>query len=224
MKRAVIAGASGMVGTRLVKALIEKQTYDEIHLISRRRTLFHRNPLITEHIVHFDELDRASYVFEEGDHVFVLLGTTMKQAGSKANFVRVDYTYPLKLAELAKAGKAAQFLTVTAMGANRDSTFFYNRVKGRFEDELIKMKLPALHIFRPSLLIGERNDVRPGEKAAEVVARPLMKWMTGRLEKYRPVEGEQLADAMLTVAGLERTGFYLYESDDIQAISQYGRK
>lgn len=209
-----------MVGTQLVKQLLEEKTYDEVHLITRRRTLFHRHPSITEHIVHFDELERVKKVFETGDHVFVLIGTTMKQAGSQSGFVRVDYSFPLKLAELAKEQGAAQFLTVTAMGADRNSRFFYNRVKGRLEDELINLNFPALHIFRPSLLMGERHDVRPGEKAAEVIARPIAKWMTGKLEKYRPVEGADVARVMHHVAQLEKSGFHLYESDQILQISE----
>lgn len=220
MLRAVIAGASGMVGTQLVKQLLEEGTYDEIHLITRRRTLFHRHPSITEHIVHFDELEKVRNVFVKGDHVFVLLGTTMKQAGSQSGFVRVDYSFPLKLAELAKEQEAAQFLTVTAMGADRDSRFFYNRVKGRLEDDLIGLGLPALHIFRPSLLMGERHDTRPGEKAAEIVARPMAKWMTGKMEKYRPVEGSDVAKVMHHIAQLEKTGFHLYESDHIVQIGK----
>ncbi|SES35942.1 NAD-dependent epimerase/dehydratase family protein [Salisediminibacterium halotolerans] len=220
MKRAIVAGATGLVGTRLVKELLSAGTYDEVHLLTRRRTIFHKEPTVAEHLVSFDHLEEAESVFQPGDDVFVTLGTTMKQAGSQEKFIDVDYHYPRKIAEFAAAHEAGAFLIITAMGADRGSRFFYNIVKGSLEDTLMQTGLNSLHIFRPSLLVGVRHDTRPGEKAAEWIGRPLAPLLRGKWEKYKPVHAKDVALAMQAAAGVERTGIHIYESDDIQRIAQ----
>lgn len=220
MKRAIVAGATGLVGTRLVKELLLQESYEEIHLLTRRRTIFHKENNVIEHLVSFDNLAEAESIFQPGDDVFVTLGTTMKQAGSQEKFIDVDYHYPRKIAEMAAAHEAASFLIVTAMGADRGSRFFYNIVKGSLEDTLMQTGLNALHIFRPSLLVGVRHDTRPGEKAAEWIGRPLAPLLRGQWEKYKPVHAKDVALAMQVAAGVDSTGVHIYESDDIARIAR----
>jgi len=220
MKKAVVAGATGLVGRHLVKELINSQHYDEIHILTRRRSPFHKHPLVTEHLVSFDDLDEINGVFEQVNDFFVTLGTTMKQAKTKEAFIKVDYTYPVKLAEKAKDHGADRYLIITAMGADRDSRFFYNVVKGTLEERLINLELPSLHIFRPSLLIGERYEFRAGEKSAEWLSKPLSYVMKGRLEKYRPVKGSYVAAAMHAVAQKNSGGVHIYESDQLNHLGE----
>ena len=220
MKRAIIAGATGLIGTRLVNELLKKGTYDEIHLLTRRRTAFHMEPQITEHLVSFDNLEEAEHVFQKGDDIFVTLGTTIKRAGSEESFIKVDYHYPHKIAQMAAKNGADHYTVVTAMGADRHSRFFYSIVKGSLEETLMQTGLDKLHIIRPSLLIGVRNEVRPGEKAAEWFARPLSPLMRGKLEKYKPVHANDVARAMHAVANTGSRGTHIYESDDIEQIAR----
>lgn len=215
MKKAVIVGATGLVGRHVVKELINSQYYDEIHILTRRSSPFHKHPLVTEYLVNFDDLDEVDDVFEQADDVFVTLGTTMKQAKSKEAFIKVDYTYPVKLAEKAKSHGIERFLVITAMGADRDSRFFYNVVKGTLEERLINLELPSLHIFRPSLLLGERSEFRAGEKSAAWLSKPLSYLMKGRLDKYRPVQGSDVAATMHAVAQTNSLGTHIYESNQI---------
>ncbi|WP_416147839.1 NAD(P)H-binding protein [Salipaludibacillus sp. HK11] len=215
MKKALIAGATGLVGKHVVKELINSQHYDEIHILTRRSSPFHKHPLVQEHLVSFDELDEVDDVFQHVDDVFVTLGTTMKQAKTQEAFIKVDYTYPVKLAEKAVKHGVERFLIVTAMGASRNSRFFYNVVKGTLEERLINLEIPSLHIFRPSLLLGERYKVRTGEKSAELLSKPLSFLMRGRLEKYKPVKGSTVAAVMHEVAQQNSNGFHIYESDQM---------
>ncbi|UTR16335.1 NAD-dependent epimerase/dehydratase family protein [Salipaludibacillus sp. LMS25] len=220
MKRAIVAGATGLIGSHLVEKMLEGNDYEEIHIISRRRTPFARHLKVREHVTSFEQLEKAVYMIEPGDDVFVTLGTTMKKVRSKRIFTDVDYRYPLTLAQLAKEHGAARFLIVTAMGAHPDSLFFYSRVKGKLEDKLITLDLPSLHIFRPSLLIGERNDWRAGEKLAELVFKPLSILFTGTLEKYQPIKGLDVAVAMLAVAQKKSDGVHIFESDQIKRLGK----
>lgn len=220
MKQALVVGATGLVGRHVVKELINSEQYQEIHLLTRRRTVFSENPIVTEHLLHFDDLEGKKPLFEKVDEVFIALGTTMKEAQSQEKFIKVDFTYPLRIAELATECEVAKLFVVTAMGANRDSAFFYSRVKGKLEDRLILLNHPSLHILRPSLLIGERFEFRAGEKTAEWIARPLSFFLTGQLEKYKPVKGTTVAAVMREVAQIESYGTHIYESDLLSRLGE----
>lgn len=133
-------------------------------------------------------------------HVFCCLGTTRAKAGSERAFRRVDYEYPLALAEIAASMNAEAFLVVSSLGADPNSKLFYSRVKGELERDLEKLSLRALRIFRPSLLLGARAERRAGERLAIALARPLSALLHGPLEKYRPIAADGVARAMLEVA------------------------
>jgi uncharacterized protein YbjT (DUF2867 family) len=195
-KVALVVGASGLVGHQLVDLLLESPAYSEV-IILLRRPFFPSRKNLREIVFDFENPD-ASVVL--ADDVFCCLGTTMKRAGSKDAFRKVDYTYPLAIAELALKNGAQQFLIVTAMGANSKSLFFYNRVKGELEEELLKLNYPRLKIVRPSLLLGQRQELRMGEKLGELFLRSLMFMMIGPLKKYSAIESAKVARAMVALA------------------------
>lgn len=220
LKRAIVAGATGLIGSHVVKELLNSNMYSEIHILTRRPTLFANNPAIYEHVIDFAELEDAEFLLRAEDDIFVTLGTTMKKAKSKETFMEVDYSYPLKLAELSKKQSAARFLIVSSMGADSDSRFFYSKVKGELEDSLIKLKLPSLHIFRPSLLLGERDEIRAGEKTAGLISQPLSFLPVGPFEKYKPLPGSHVAAVMYAVSQRESRGLHIYESDQIRHLGE----
>ena len=131
------------------------------------------------------------------DDVFCAIGTTMKKAGSRAAFRHVDFELPLRVAELAVSVGAKRLALVSSVGADAGSSNFYLRTKGELEDALAKLPLASLHIFRPSLLLGDRDESRPGEAIASVVSRATKGLLVGRLRKYRPIEADQVARAMV---------------------------
>lgn len=220
LKKALIVGATGLIGKNLVKELIHSAKYEQIFIFTRRATEFQNETSVTEVSLDFDEIENYASYLTGVDDVFVCLGTTMKKAGSKKQFMKVDYSYPLKLGKLAEEANVERFLIVTAIGSNRDSPFFYSRVKGKLEEALVKLDIPSLHIFRPSLLVGEREEFRLGEKTAEVIGRPLSFLLVGPFEKYKPIQGKHIAKAMCVIAQEESSGVHLYESDKIRHLGK----
>lgn len=216
-----------MVGRELVRQLLEDGAYASVVALVRRKTgLTH--PKLQEVVVDYRALvEMAGETVEEeqagephielrlaGADVFCALGTTIKKAGTQEAFRKVDYDYPLALGRLAKAQGAAQFLIVTAMGADPASRIFYSRVKGEVEEALRDLHLPVLHLFRPSLLLGKRDEFRLGERLAGMI----MPGFAALLGKYRPVHGRTVAAAMIRMAKSGEPGVHIHESNRIREI------
>ncbi|MUG72155.1 MULTISPECIES: oxidoreductase [Paenibacillus] len=217
-KIAVVAGATGLVGGELVRLLLEHAGYDHVVTLGRRQTGL-QHPRLTERTVLFDRLEEGTDQLLQGADVFCALGTTIRKAGSEAAFRQVDYEYPLALGRAALRDGAARFLMVSSIGANRESSFFYLRVKGDIEQALAELKLPELAIFRPSQLLGERKEARPAERLAGVLVKPLGKLLIGRLAKYRAIEARTVALAMVRAAQRGTPGVRIYESNEIAALA-----
>ncbi len=205
-----------MVGSHCLQHLLNSERYDQVISVGRRDLpLIH--PKLDQQVVDFDNLGKFSSDLV-ADDVYCCLGTTIKKAGSKEAFYKVDHTYVVRLAELTASKQAAQFLVVSAMGADADAVFFYNKVKGEMEAAVSKLDFKAVHIFRPSLLLGEREEQRTGEEIGAKIMKPLSNLMLGPLKKYRPIEGETVARAMLKAASQGATGTRIYLSDDIEKL------
>ncbi|RAK63947.1 oxidoreductase [Hymenobacter edaphi] len=214
-KVALIAGASGLVGSQLLPLLLSCGRYTKVISVGRRPLpLMH--PLLVQRTVDFDHLEdhRLSLI---ADDVFCCLGTTMRQAGSKEAFYKVDYLYVVKLAALTAANFAAQFMVVSAMGADAHSSFYYNRVKGDMEASVRQAPFRSVHIFRPSLLLGARPEKRLGEQIGAVLLKLVNPLLLGPLRRYRAVAAQAVAQAMLNAAYQDGGGVRVHLSDEIQA-------
>jgi uncharacterized protein YbjT (DUF2867 family) len=208
-KTALVLGATGLIGDLLTHQLIASSHYANVKVLVR-------NPLAWQHPrlqeVAFD-FERPNGLIAQADDIFCCLGTTMKRAGSKEAFRKVDYQYPMDIARLGLDNGATQFAIVTAMGADPESSFFYNRVKGEVERDLTAMNFPTLLIFRPSLLLGNRSENRLGERLAEGAMRLFSPLIPA---KYKGIEAAKVANAMQTTAQQGLTGRHVYESDALQ--------
>lgn len=200
MKTALIAGASGLIGRELVQKLINSDQYRLIYSISRKKGRFVHDK-IREIVINFEQIDQLR-IDEPIDDVFCTLGTTMKQAGSRENFKKVDYGYVLELAKLGKKSGASKYLVVSAMGANPKSPVFYNQVKGLVEEELKKLGFKHLVILRPSLLLGERPVMRYAERLSGFLMKTLNIFIP---DNYKAIYANKVADFMLKMA-LKSTG------------------
>ncbi|WP_400192140.1 NAD-dependent epimerase/dehydratase family protein [Hymenobacter sp. B81] len=212
-KTALIAGATGLVGSYLLPLLLQSDRYAKVISIGRRALpLVH--PKLEQRVVDFERLEdlRLSLI---ADDVYCCLGTTMQQAGSREAFYRVDYLYVVKLAALTASNFAAQFMVVSAMGADADSRIYYNRVKGDMEAAVRQTPFRAVHIFRPSLLLGQRSAQRTGEKLGALVLKVLNPLLIGPLRPYRAISAEAVAQGMLNAARQEGGGVRTYSSDVI---------
>lgn len=217
-KTALIAGASGLVGNELLRILLEANDYEKIKIFTRNRLNLEHSKL-EQIVVDYDNLDQYKDYLNVND-VFCCLGTTIKKAGTQEAFMRVDYEYPLEIARLSRESGIDKFLIITAMGANKNSKIFYNRVKGEVEEELTKIHFPSLIIFRPSLLLGNRKEFRLGEKIASVLS-PLFSFaLTGSLRKYKPIQARDVAMAMYVSAQRKNLGNRIIQSDEIYDLSR----
>lgn len=216
---ALIAGATGLVGWQLLNLLLGDAYYGKVYVLTRRKlTLTH--PKLEQLVVDFDQLEQGNN-FPEVNDVYCCLGTTMKKAGSKEAFRKVDYTYPMMLAKLAATHGATQYLLVSAMGANKSSLFFYNRVKGDVEDAISKIvQYKTVQIFRPSLLLGNRQEDRKGEELMQKITRIIRPLMVGPFRKYRPLHAHVVAEGMLAAAKSDQRGVMLHPSEDIKNLGQ----
>ncbi|MBL7843828.1 MAG: oxidoreductase [Cyclobacteriaceae bacterium] len=211
MRTALLAGSTGLIGKQLLELLLEDSHYTVVKAISRKPLDIQHAKLqnivadlntLTEH---HDQL--------KADDVFCCLGTTIKQAGSQAAFRQVDYEYPLELARLTKNQGATQYLIITALGSDAKSGIFYNRVKGEVEQAIDAVGFDSYHIFRPSLLLGERTEKRAGEGAATVVYKALGFMIP---LKYKAIDSAKVARAMLHFAKQNSKGKFIHESKELQ--------
>lgn len=217
MRTALLLGATGLVGGHCLDLLLNDSAYDKVFVLGRR-PVSREHAKLEQHVVDFERLaDFASLM--RADDLFSCLGTTIKKAGSKENFRRVDFTYQYETARLASEQGAKQLLLVSALGADPRSSIFYNRVKGELEEAVSKLAYDAVNIFRPSLLLGERAEFRLGESVAELPMRYVSFLMVGPLAKYRPVHARAVASAMLKIAKEQRTGTSVFESDRIRRMA-----
>jgi uncharacterized protein YbjT (DUF2867 family) len=211
-KTAIIAGASGLIGQSLIQQLLASNQYTKVIALVRS-PLGINNPKFSELKIDFDEIS-AYCEFPKGEDIYCCLGTTIKNAGSKEAFYKVDFTYCYELAKRGLDAGADRFFQVSAMGANPKSSNFYSRVKGELEDQLSFLGYRTIYVFKPSLLRGDRKEFRFGEKLALIITRIIP--FIGSWKKYRPIHVDKVADAMLKVAKQEDKGFYYYQSDIMQ--------
>ncbi|NUM72968.1 oxidoreductase [candidate division KSB1 bacterium] len=217
-KTALVLGASGLVGSHCLQLLLDNAAYDKI-IVWLRKPLPVQHAKLQQEIINFDQLSPYADKLKNVQEIFCCLGTTIKKAGSPEAFYKVDFTYPHEIAKLAAQNGVQQFLIVTALGANSRSSIFYNRVKGEIETALGKLPLPGLQIFRPSLLLGERQEFRLGERIGAIVFTALSFAFFGRLRRYRAIEASVVAEAMIRIAQQNLTGVNIFESEKIQALT-----
>lgn len=217
-KSALLVGATGLVGTELLNVLLTESEYETVKVLTRRMSPL-KHPKLEQIITDFDQLDQYQQHFHVDD-VYCCLGTTIKTAGSQEAFTKVDYTYPLELAKLTKASGAKNFFIITAMGADKHSKFFYNRVKGEVEEALKKLGFSTLHIFRPSLLLGKRKEFRFGERIGVLFSPALTLLLVGPLKKYKPIHARDVAMAMYQASTIPESGCFTHESSEIQNLSK----
>lgn len=216
MKASVI-GSTGLVGGHLLRLLANNKKFSLVNSLARKSTDI-QHSRIQSFSVDFDNIEKFQNAFTV-DVAFCALGTTIKKAGSKEQFAKVDFDYVLNCAKVCKAQGVPKFLVVTALGSDPNSLVFYNQIKGKLEQELKNLQLPFLGIFRPSLLLGERGEMRVGEKLGEVVLGGMSIFLQGPLKKYRAIHAEEVARAMIHISLAEKTGVETYESDQIQEIA-----
>jgi uncharacterized protein YbjT (DUF2867 family) len=213
-RTALIAGATGLVGSELVELLLADPAVARVLSVVRRSS-GRAGGKLAEHLVDFGNL-AAAPLEPPVDEAYCCLGTTMRAAGSRDAFRRVDLEYAMAFARLAQRLGAGSLVVVSSLGADPASRSFYLRTKGEVEQELIALGLPSLGIVRPSLLLGDRRELRVGERAGEVALRLASPLLRGALAHYRPIHARTVACAMADLGRRAEPGVHVLESDEIR--------
>ncbi|MCW3125953.1 MAG: oxidoreductase [Bacteroidetes bacterium] len=209
----LILGASGLVGGKCLQHSLSDPRIDKVTAVVRRE-LDIRHPKLTQLVVDFDKLDDyASDI--RADAVLSALGTTRKQAGSAANFRKVDYDYQLRAAEIARRNGTRTFVLLSSGAANKKSLTLYLKVKGEIEDAISKLGFEKMAILRPSVLLGERKDSRSAEAVAQWAVKSLLFVFSGPLAKYKGIEADTVALAMVNAVQKPYKGVRIVENLEI---------
>ena len=206
--RLLLVGATGLVGGLCLTKLLADDDVESVTVFARR-SLARTDPKLTTHVVDFDHLhDHAKAI--NADTALCCLGTTHRAAGSPEAFAKVDHIYVAELARLAAARGVSRFVLVSAVGADPGSPVFYNRVKGRAEAAVSELPFKAVHILRPSLLLGDRPKPRPAEDWSKPFAPVWSLFLWGPLSRYKPVSAETVAARMVELAKSGQDGVHIH--------------
>ncbi|WP_426065320.1 NAD(P)H-binding protein [Flavobacterium sp. DSP2-3-1] len=218
MKTALIIGSTGLIGSELLNLLLDSNDYLKVITFVKRDTGI-KHPKLTQHIIDFDKPETYKELVV-GDDFFCTIGTTIKKAGSKEAFRKVDFEYPKQFAAFALQNKVKNYFIISSLGANAKSGNFYLKTKGEIQDFLKDCDFESVAVFQPSLLLGNRTEFRLGEKVGAFFMKTLSFLFVGNLKKYKPIESETVAKALLKIAQTNNIGFKIYESDSIQEIGK----
>lgn len=217
-KTALVFGASGLIGNHLVKLLLEHEAYAKVKVFVRQEMKI-KHPKLEQHVIDFEDLLGYGDLIL-GDDMFCALGTTRAKAGSKEAFFKVDFTYVYEAARMGMEKGVNQFLLVSSAGADTEAFFYYSQVKGEIENAIKKLNFWGIHIFQPSLLLGERNENRWGENIAKKMGNFFDRFTGNLLTKYRPIEAEIVAQAMVSAAQRLDAGVHTHQSEHLQALAE----
>lgn len=217
-KTAIILGASGLTGGFLLEKLLVDDKYETIKLFSRSR-IKGLPSKVQQYIGNLLELEQFKDEFT-ADEVYCCIGTTAKKTPDKAMYKKIDYGIPVAAARLAKENGIATYLVVSAMGANKNSSVFYNKTKGEMEQAVVDQAIPNTSILRPSLIGGEREEQRALEKIGLSVFKAIQPLFIGPLKKYKIINAESIAQAMLNLANTTSNTDVIIMSNDIEQLAK----
>ena len=198
MKKAILFGATGFIGSHLLEELLNNPAYELVTVVVRKEiSLTH--PKLNILIGDFHSLRELKSEMI-ADDVFITLGTTKKNTPDRTEYYQIDHDYPILASQIAKENGAKSVLIVTAMGANENASIFYSKMKGEVERDLITLDFDHTHIFQPSMILGDRIENRPSEKIFQKITKLINPLLGGKMSKYKGIEGKVVAIAMKNAA------------------------
>jgi uncharacterized protein YbjT (DUF2867 family) len=194
MKKAIVFGSSGFVGSHLLSELLNSSDYEEVTVVVRKNVNV-SHPKLKILIGDYNSLSalRKNIV---ADEIFIALGTTRKSTPKKEEYYQIDHDYPVLAARIAKENGARSVFLVSAVGANADSTFFYVKTKGETERDIIALDFAHTHLFRPSMIMGNRKENRALEKNLIGIWSAINPLLVGKINRYRGITGDDIAKAI----------------------------
>lgn len=211
MKTAVVVGATGLVGNALTHLLLQDSRIAKVRILVRKPTgLVHSN--LEEYVVDFDQPDEWKRLVR-GEALFSCLGTTIRKAGSQEAQYKVDYKYQFEIAQTASRNGVLNYALVSSSGASVNSKFFYPRMKGELERDVLKLNFNHIHIIRPGMLCGPRKEFRLTERMAIPIVRAIS--LIPGLKKYKPIEDKIVAKALINAVFTEAEPKKIYELEQV---------
>lgn len=217
MKKAVIAGATGLIGGELLNILLQSPDYQEV-LVLTRRSLDIQHPKLLQLILDFNKLDEYKHSIQ-GYALFCCLGTTRNKTPNLSAYHQIDVEYPVQLGRIAKENGIRQYHLISAIGADINASNYYLKYKGEAEDQLAHLGLPCVHIYQPSFLTGNRKEHRFAERLLNPVMKLVDPLLIGGLKKYRSIPAHTVAMAMYKQSLKTDTGIYIHPSDHIKKLA-----
>jgi uncharacterized protein YbjT (DUF2867 family) len=216
MKKAVVFGATGFIGSHLLRKLLDNPDYERVIAVARK-PLAHSHTRLTTLIGDLASLPALKPQLV-ADEIFIALGTTRKHTPDEAEYYKIDHDYPVLAAGIAKANGARSVFLVTAVGANAGSNLFYIRTKGEVERDILALDFDHTHIFRPSMIMGQRDEDRLRERLFVAAWRVLNPLLVGPADRYRGLTGEEIARAMANAAQHETGKVRIYHWKEMAAL------
>jgi uncharacterized protein YbjT (DUF2867 family) len=214
-KTATLIGATGLIGSHLLELLKEEDDYQTIKILTRR-PLNYDHPKITAMTIDFQDEISFKSAIAGSDAVFCAVGTTQKKVkGDLEAYRKVDFDIPVSAARYCAETGCSHFLLVSSVGANSKGGNFYIRLKGEVEDAVQATEIPFVGIFRPSLLLGKRNESRPAERFAQVLMKGLSFLFPS---KYRAIPGKEVAKAMIVASKSAIPGHHVYHYKEMKSM------
>ena len=216
MKTAILLGATGLTGSHLLNMLLNDSRYEKVKVFSRSSVGFTHEKL-EEHLVDLLKLEDYKDSFN-ADEVYCCIGTTKSKTPDKETYKKIDFGIPVSAAKLCRENKIPTFLVISALGADSNSSIFYNKVKGEMQHQVLEQGIKNTYIFQPSLIAGNREEERFFEKLGIKGMKVFNNLLIGSFKKYRSIHPETIAKAMHVCAN---SGYpkILIESDEIQALA-----
>ena len=217
-KSIVIIGSSGLIGNEVLGLTLENSKIEHVTILVRK-SLNINHPKLTEVITNFKDLNEIESRII-GDALICCIGTTRKKTPNLEEYKNIDFGLTVEIAKIAKLNDVRQIHLISAIGADPNSKIFYNRLKGETEQALIKIDFPQTIIYRPSLLIGKRNEFRFGELIAQKLAPIFDVFLIGSLKKYHSISSNTIAKAVLNRILSEGEKTEIMEYNEIQLLNQ----
>lgn len=215
---ATLIGATGLIGGHLLEELVQDPFYDTVRILLRR-PLDISHPKLEKKIVDFSDSDSLLVALSNSDVIFCCVGTTQKKVnGNREAYRKVDFDIPVKVARFSKMTGCEKFILVSSAGAGRKHSGFYLQLKGDVEESVKASGLSTIHILRPSLLLGKRNEIRLAEDLGKMIMTVFSFLIPKR---FKAIPAKTVARAMMVLSKQPEQGIFIHENNDIFRLGQY---
>ncbi|MCA5005409.1 NAD-dependent epimerase/dehydratase family protein [Sphingobacterium bovistauri] len=215
--KALVLGSSGLIGNQTINLLLNNNKYESVYTISRTELPIRHSKLI-QIIADYDSIEKHIDHLKI-DHFYSCVGTTASKTPDKSKYYQIDLEYPKKVAQILKGNGCESISIVSSIGANNTSSNFYLKLKGDVEDAIKNTNLSSIHIFRPSLLLGERKEFRLMERISQIIYPIINLFLIGKLKDYKSIHAKQVASAMINVSLSQTKGIDIYQTQKIKELA-----